>query len=309
MNESKTPVTPIHIHVVVGEQTTEFFDYQRANYRSMAAHPDALNFYCYALNGSTYRHYINVDDLAGLHAAYTSLRSYRYRTRAEFLVLAKAIVLCRPLLRGSNGHAAGLNLAGRHMSDLQGIQIFADADTVMLMPGWDERMRQLLRRYDIIGAPYEDIGGFSSGSGPVQTYKNIPTAYWMAWSERLDLSGMDWFPAKNKNVPIDTAVRSQTYNLPVGMELVCDVGWELPGLLAKSNHSYLAFRHVKSSADDCKVLKTTHDYHEEYQLEGEPIVGHHRGAHRHPFRKSEMSNGFFDMVESYLARMPAKMSN
>ncbi len=290
-----------HVHVVVGDKTTEFFDYLRSNYRSLAKRPQDISFYCYALGPRCYERYASASDVAEAHAVYKWAHSYRRETLREWYVFLKAMLIRRPALGGSNGHAAGLNAAGRQLRRLRGIHVFADADTAMLMFGWDQCIRNLLTNYDIAGVPYEDIGGYSSGPGLVQTYKRIPNAVWMAWPDRLDLSGINWFPAKEKNISIETDIQSKAYNLPVGYVLVRDVGWELPGFLADGEYSYCAFRHVKPSSLDCKVLKTGFDYHEEYQYEGEPIVGHHRGSHRHGFRRSEMSNAFFDAVEAYLS--------
>jgi len=291
---------PIIVHVVACKNTTDFFDYLRENYRSLAATPEALSFNCYALDAETVEKYQKTSDVALVEPVYLNWRSYRLRTIAEAKIFARMLLkIGQVTLGGSNGHAAGLNAATRHLKS-DAFHVIADADTAILMRFWDQKIRDLLKDYDVVGAPYEDIGGFTSGDGPVQTYKKFPNAVWLAFSDRLTLTNINWFPAKEGNIAINTDALCKLYNLPKGRELIRDVGWILPQYIASQGGNSFSFDHIKPSSPNAIALRTGFDYHEEYQIDGVPFVGHHRGSHRHPFRQSDMSNAFFDAVEAYL---------
>ena len=47
--------------------------------------------------------------------------------------------------------------------------VIADCDTVIVAPPWDSVLIRVLGEVSIVGAAYEDIGGFSSGPGPRAT--------------------------------------------------------------------------------------------------------------------------------------------
>lgn len=106
----------------------------------------------------------------------------------------------------------------------------------MLRHRWDETLCAALRDYDLIGAPYEPIGGFSSGADLVQTYKAFPNAVWVALHGGRDWSAMDWSPAKERPLAIDTAALAALYHLPEGNTLVRDVGWRLPSFCAQRGY-------------------------------------------------------------------------
>lgn len=292
----------INIHVVVSKNTVQYFDYLIYNYRHCATNLERLFFFCYALDSESYGIFRNKSDLSLTVPVYDAPGAYRKKTLEDWRVYLRAKLTGQHLLGGSNGHAAGLNVASKIMQNIGGINVVADVDTAMIRHGWDTEICRLLEEFDLIGAPYEGVGGFSSGNSKVQTYKRFPTAVWVALSDRGDWSGMNWWPLKGRNIPIDTEELSFLYNLDQGYEVVRDVGWELPGYAAKHEYRHLAFDHVKPSSDRCDVIRTGHDYNEEYQLNDGGFVAHQRGGSRHPFRSCDLSVRFFDCVEARVGR-------
>jgi hypothetical protein len=82
--------------------------------------------------------------------------------------------------------------------------------------------------------------------------------------------------------------------------MVCDVGWKMPGFLAQYNIPYKVLKQVKPTSEEASAIKTGNDYHEEYQLDGTPFLGHQRGSHKHPFRGNEISESFYNACDSYI---------
>jgi hypothetical protein len=203
-------------------------------------------------------------------------------------------------MSGSNGHSAGLN-SSFSLTGGDGVDVISDADIVMLKKDWDVWVVDLLKEYGVIGTSYEPIGGKSSGSGLVQTYKDKPNLTWCALSNRHDWTGLDTSPQKLSNIKIDNIKQSTLYNLPVGYELVRDVGWKVPGFLDQKAIPYVAFTQVKSDSKQ-SFINTGESYHEEYQFAGVPILAHQRGSHQHAFRKSRISSTFYDACEDYLRK-------
>ena len=169
----------------------------------------------------------------------------------------------------------------------------------MLLKNWDLKIIELLADYGIVGTPYEDIGGFSSGSSIYQTYKDKPNVVWMALSPKYPWSSLSFNHIKNKNLLINNEYLSELYNLPVGYELVRDVGWEIPLFLEENNIQCRAFKQIKPTSPKIKVLKTGIDYHEEYHLDDSVVLAHQRGSNHHPFRGNEISRTFYDACESH----------
>lgn len=199
---------------------------------------------------------------------------------------------------GSTRHAAGLNSAFRMTGGVY--DVIADCDTVLVAPRWDEILADVLAEVGIVGVAYEDIGGFSSGPGRRQTYKRLPNVTWVALSPAYDFRTLDAGHALGRTISIRTAEQAGLYNLPIGSELLRDVGWRLPSYLAERGIPPLAMAHVKPSSAGARVLSGTNDYHEEFHLRARPFVVHQRGSHKHPFRSLPLSAGFYAAVEAYL---------
>lgn len=288
----------MNFHVVVSKQTIPYFQYQMANVRHTADDPDRIFFYCYALDQETWENFSCCPWVVKTMPVYQNVWAYRKKTLGEWITFLTWLFLRKPRLVGSNGHAAGLAGMARTMEHIVGHHIVADVDTIMLQKNWDTKLIRMFEEYDLMGAPYEPIGGFSSGSAKVQTYKDFPTAVWVALKAGQPWQEMNWWPEKEANITINSKELSETYNLPEGYEVVRDVGWHLCPFAYERGLPALAFEHVKPSSSRVKVLKTDTDYNEEYQHEGDAWVGHQRGSSRNPFRQSDLSVNFFNAVEN-----------
>ncbi len=220
-------------------------------------------------------------------------------TWKDWVRTAAAALKIEMKMAGSNGHASGLNAAcASTKPDV--IDILADADTVMLKSGWDNWLRGLMKEKAFAGTTYEGIDGFSSGGGKVQTYKDLPNVTWLAVGPGVDFSSFRCDAAKEKRVKIENREMSELYNLPVGSELIRDVGWKLPMFIRDHKLAYAAFFQAKPTQKEAIAVKSGNDYNEEYQWEGRPVVAHQRGSHQHAFRNSDISCAFYNAVEDYL---------
>jgi hypothetical protein len=187
------------------------------------------------------------------------------------------------------------------------IHVISDSDAFVVMRRWDEYVRARLDHDDgigMLGTTYEPMDGWSSGSENVQTYKGAPSLTWCALNPRHDWSKLDVSPCKGRYpVTIGTDEQSGIYGLPVGVNVLGEVGWRIPQFLHDEDVTYHGMKHLKGSRD-AKVLKGLSDYHEEYVVELEgievPFIAHHRGSLRHPFKASEMSAAFFNRIEGWI---------
>jgi hypothetical protein len=183
------------------------------------------------------------------------------------------------------------------------LDIIADTDTVMLQRDWDRAIAGLLETTGIVATCYEDIGGFSSGAGKVQTYKRKPSLTWFALSPKYDWRGLDPRPAKQRTIVIASDELAKLYNLPIGYELVRDVGWLVPAFLHENKIPFTVFDQIKPTSSASMALKTGIDYHEEYHMAGHPVLAHQRGSHKHPFRGNDISRSFYDSCDAYMHRL------
>ena len=290
----------IRIQSFVNQNSFGYFDYLVKNYRDMAENPSQLTFEAYAFSPAIVACLRDMPHVDEVVEVFREPRYFVRRSWRDYVRYVLALVgVFRPM-GGSNGHAAGLNAAFSRTGTSDVINIIADSDTVMLKRGWDVFVAEKLRNFGVIGTCYEDIGGFSSGSTNVQTYKELPNLTWLALAPRYDFSEFDCDPGKHRNIQIDSAALASLYNLPVGYELVRDVGWKLPQYLQDNGISCRAFKQVKPTSEAVKAVKSGNDYNEEYQWDGEPILAHQRGSHRHAFRTSEVSSAFYQACEAYL---------
>lgn len=260
----------MRIHIVTNSTTIQYHDYCIDNHRSMAADPSKLEFYSYCLDDASYR----------------SAPSKG----------SKAIKL--PGNSGSVAHALGVNEALKNMVE-DDVNVIADSDSFILMKGWDEEIRKLCEQYGVIGTTYEDIGGFSSGDGPVQTYKRLPNVTWCAFSNRYKFD-FDAMCQKASNLLIDTQELSETFNLPIGKSLLKEPAWQLPIFLKANEIASLPLAFVRPTSGNAKAVLTKEDYHTEYQLhDGTPFVAHQRGSMSKAFRVHPLSKSFYDACETY----------
>jgi hypothetical protein len=207
---------------------------------------------------------------------------------------------------GSQGGSSTHAVCTEHalaLTDDGDIHITVDSDTVMLARGWDDYIRcELLDRgTGTCGATYEDIGGFSSGNGTHQSYKGIPDVVWMAMSPAHRWRDLKVAPNKSNVINITNEGQAKIYNLPVGYQLVCDVGWQIPEYLHSRNISYVGWKQLKGSGT-ATIIKGLGDYHEEFHVDGDvPFVAHQRGSLRHAYRNGGISTGFYTAIDKWLA--------
>jgi hypothetical protein len=288
----------INFHVVVSGKTIPYFLYQIANARHTADDPDRIFFYCYALDKASNQAFSNCPWVVKSMPVYKYNWAYRKKTLTEWRTYLRWLLTRHPRLSGSNGHAAGLAGVARTMPHISGHHVIADVDTILLCNSWDTELCLLLEQYDLIGAPYEKIGGFSSGSTKIQTYKDFPTAVWVALKHGHPWAEVNWWPEKGNNIPINSPELSDIFRLPQGYEVIRDVGWHLCQFSYENNLKSATFDHVKPTSGQVKVLTTDNDYNEEYQWRSKAWIGHQRGSSRNPFRETSMSVKFFQTVEA-----------
>lgn len=273
----------IHVHTQTDQSTIEYVKFMWATMLTLSNQPSLLKLTVHCFDE----------------------RSIEAVTNAK-LPNATAVMVRRPTwlnnagtMSGSSGHAACVEAACQMMID-DDIHIIADSDTVVLLPGWDDNVRNTLTNVGIVGTTYENIGGFSSGTGKSQTYKNIPNVVWCAMRPGYPWDQLQVQPYKDRDVYITDAKLSKIYNLPVGYTVLRDVAWQIPEFLDKHNVQYLGLKQLKPTKD-AVVLKGITDYHEEYHTEdGVPFVVHQRGSLRHAYRQAKISKQFYDAVDSYL---------
>jgi len=275
-----TPV--IHAHCHSDKSTVPYVTFMWETMRMLANHPEALKMTVHCI-GPT---------------AAERLRS-----------LPNTQTFCVPSTDGGVGGQGGSMAHGvviEHglaMTDDGDIHLNVDSDTVVLAKGWDDYVRNELldRGTGICGATFEDIGGFSSGNGTNQTFKGIPYTAWLAMSPAHRWRDLKVVPSKSNTLNITNEGQAKIYNLPVGYQVLCDVGWQIPEYLHSRNINYVGWKHLKGSGTAI-VLKGLGDYHEEFHVDGDvPFVAHQRGSLRHPYRNGGVSTGFYNAIDKWLA--------
>lgn len=267
----------INLYVTVSRQSVRYYDYCIANYLATASLPERIEIIA-----------ICIEDVS----------VFLSKFNRKFVI---------PQLNSSVTHAEAINNALRDIDQYpDAIGVFADSDTVMLQCGWDTVVDDLLRKHDIIGCVYEDINGFSSGSGKLQTYKRLPTATWFAVrkSDKARWSDLDMSLSATRATAITTDEQSRIYNLPIGYSLCSgEVGWKIPRFIYDNNLLCYAFIHTKPTKTAI-VVKTGNDYHEEFQLtDGTPFIAHQRGSRKHAFKSEPVSAPFYAACEAHLKRI------
>lgn len=185
------------------------------------------------------------------------------------------------------------------------IHVICDSDTVVVRRGWDTVVREQLSKVDCFGAPYEDIGGHSSGSGLGQTYKKLPTFVFIVFKPGHPWHLLDVMPRKHEHLQIDTQQLSEIHNLPVGYRMFCDGAWQLPMFFHQHNLTSVAMVQLKADSLGCEIIKDLRDQsalncHEEYHLDGVPFVMHQRSSRKHQFRGQNFSNDFYTAIENHI---------
>lgn len=181
------------------------------------------------------------------------------------------------------------------------INILSDADCYTVLKDWDLLVRKVLSSSDCLGTTYENVGGFSSGAGKKQTYKRLPNCTWFAMSPGIDWSQLDCTPDLYNESKL-TKEDAVMYNLSFDNILLRDAGWKIPRFIKDGKLKYTVLSHEKPTQRS-KVLQGLSDYHEEYQLDGVPILVHQRGASKHAFRVGKLSEGFLKAVDKWMEKI------
>lgn len=291
----------IRVHVTVAFNSLPYYLYMIRNYLALASGKNEVKFFAHCLDKETF---INLSHNQYTYKAievYKKPQFFVLQTWRDLVKVLTAIFGFPKPMSGSNGHAAGLSSALTLTGEA--VDIIADADTVMLEINWDSTLLDLLKSYGIVGTCYEEVGGFSSGFGNVQTYKRKPSMTWFAMSPKYDWKKLDPRPSKSDNIKISNTELSELYNLPIGSELARDVGWKVPSYLRDNNIPYTVFDQIKPTSKDALVLKSGIDYHEEYHHKGRPFLAHQRGSHKHKFRQNEISETFYSNCDLYMKKL------
>lgn len=271
----------IHVHTQSDKHTQPYTVFMWETMRSLANYPELLRLSVHCMGPTA------TEKLATLPAT----KTYHVPNISSDHGLV-----------GSVGHGACVEHA-LSFTDDGDIHIIVDSDTVVLAKGWDDYVRHMLLDKDVgtFGTTYEDIGGFTSGAGDVQTYKGAPNVVWMALSPLHRWQDMRALPEKGTNLIIENEGMSKIYGLPVGNHVLRDVAWQIPEYLASRSISYIGWKQLKPSSPASIVLKGLSDYHEEYHVSGDvPFVVHHRGSMKHKYRIDDISVNFYKAVDAWL---------
>ena len=275
----KSNVPTIHVHTASDKSTVGYATFMWETMRSLANHPDELRLTVHCIGPTAAE---RLKDLPNSECVIVPIENGKES--------------------GSSAHGACIEHALSYTDD-GNIHILSDSDTVVLASGWDDYIRTKLldEGIGIIGTAAEEIGGFSSGNGLVQMAKHLPNTTWSALSPKYSWKSLRAMPRKDENISIDSDEKVKVYNLPLGYQVLRDVGWQIPQYLYDNNIPYQAWHQHKPSKT-AKVLQGLSDYHEEYRTEDDtPFLAHQRGSLRHVYREDPMSVAFFDAVDEHLA--------
>lgn len=269
----------ITVHFTVSANSTSYLKYAYLSYINLARSRAGLNFHFYCLD----------------FLSYITVKYWEINCKHYFVGRAS----------GSLGHANAIDYAIQKF-DTKSINIISDTDVAVVKSGWDSDLFELFeaRKLHVIGAQYENIGGFSTGASKVQTYKNKPSATWIAFSplaSRVAKSeNLSMKPHKEGNLPINSAFLSDMYGLPIGFELVRDVGWQIPKFIEQHNISSTVFEHRKPSHELAQVLIGSSEYHDEFHLNGIPFLVHQRGSRHKIYKVDSDSKVFYEAVDKFM---------
>ena len=274
----------MRIHTQVDKQTIYHAADMIRSHVKLAANPTQLEFYLFTLN----------DKIKPWQGIKDTLIREGITNKIELINVKDAKTR-------SIGHAQAINEMLKSL-DTTKINIVCDSDTLMVMPKWDNLILYCIEKKNIgtLGTPYEDIGGITSGTGKLQTYKGLPNVIWMLLSPGYKWEKIDMLPDKLERTPL-SELEASINGLKKGWVLFKDVGWRIPRFIYNNEIPYITLDHVKSTSEKSVALKNIGwDYHEEYQINDMPFLLHHRGSSIHPWRKNKKSIKFYDTSWSYI---------
>jgi len=270
----------IHVHTQSDKSTVEYARFMWETMRKLATHPGSLRLSLHGIGPTACERLKDMPDCTAYYVPNAD------RDKG---------------MSGSTAHGACIEHA-LLMTDDGDIHIIVDSDTVVMAKGWDDYVRtQLLdAKVGTVGTTYEDVGGFTSGGGNVQTYKGVPNVVWMALSPLHKWRDLRAMPAKDSDIHVINEGQAKVYGLPVGYHVLRDVGWQIPEYLNSRGITYVGWKQLKPTKD-AVILKGLSDYHEEYHVGEAPFIVHHRGSMRHAYRGDRISQNFYDAVDRWLA--------
>lgn len=205
--------------------------------------------------------------------------------------------------KGSVGHAAGLKRCFQSF-DPHSINVVADSDTVIVMRGWDELLKGVFVGTDnlsAIGGTYEPLVGSVCQTGTKRVQASRPTLTWTAFAPGVSLVDCDLSPDKGRTLRITDDAMAKRYGLPVGHEVFCDVGWQLPQYYDERCIKTLGIQNERMQ----KLFPHLDKAHELFTFTGKDFghfVCHQRSSMNHPFRGDKFSADFYDAAESLILR-------
>jgi hypothetical protein len=266
----------IVIHTAVSLNSLKYYEFLRNNYTNLSSGKYPITYKAYCLDA----------------------KSFHKLKKSEFL---KEVIYCGDV-KGSYGHALAIDQALKTLTP-NSINIISDTDVAIVFQNWDCLLFDLLNenaQCSVLGTQLEPIGGFSSGYGKFQQYKQKPTTTWLAISPRYDFKNLSVLPDKSTFNLITNKQDSLLYNLPIGYSLVKDTGWQIPEYLNDNKFPYEVLDIVSPKSSNALVLKGISEYHDEFHYRGKPFLVHQRGSMTHKFRVDPLSKHFYNSVEEYL---------
>lgn len=187
----------------------------------------------------------------------------KYAPRINSVVVNMAPQLAA-IEQGSPRHAAGLNIMFDAMTAPVGM--FLDCDLAFLRPGWDEVFLTILaeERTAILGTEYDSRARLK--------YMNFPNAIACMFKTEV-LRGLNIrFDSKERVIVSDEAL-AKLLDVPMGEEIILDVGFELPIKIKSAGLQGIPLRLLGPAWPGAKFMKDDMRG-AEYQWEGVPYVTH-----------------------------------
>ena len=266
----------IVIHTAVSLNSLKYYEFLRHNYKNLSSGKYSITYKAYCLD----------------------TKSFHKLKKSEFL---EEVIYCGDV-KGSHGHALAINQALKTLTP-NSINIISDTDIAIVAQNWDCLLFDLFNKNikcSVLGTQLEPIGGFSSGHGKFQQYKQKPTTTWLAISSKYDFKNLSVLPDKSTFELILSKQDSLLYNLPIGYSLVKDTGWQIPKFLNDNKFPYEVLDIVSPKSSNAVVLKGISEYHDEFHFKGKPFLVHQRGSMTHKFRVDPLSKHFYNSVEEFL---------
>jgi hypothetical protein len=278
----------IDVHTVVDKNSIPYYFYMIDNFKRLSSDSSTLSFLCYYLDSVDF----DID--------------YFYKNGVDRFtrILSKSSV-------SSHAHSYGLSEAMKNMNS-KNCNVFCDSDIVMLYNGWDKKLVNLFESdIGMIGTSYRSMKQHShhENARKVQCYKDNPNTTWLAVEPGIFLGDLDLTPFNPaRQIKIETEDHSKIFKLPLGYDLLTDIGWKIPCYIHDNDIKADFLININPTSESSKVLMYDEKvdsgvryYNEEYQLsDGTPFLSHQRGSLRHKFKEDPHSKIFYQRCEEYI---------